>query len=175
MRVVYLLRSQKKPNQVHVGLCGNMKNRLAEHNAGECKTSAEARPMEERNASFCRRIFITCGITDVTRRFYFLPFNDRSDVFVLQLSCATKTLAISEKSPNGCIIKDLKVAFSAIAHDEYAIEFPETRSLWPTSLRQHSQKRPKRPLADMMPTPAQCAFRRRTVHARSVGPSLSFQ
>ena len=44
MHIVYLLRSQKKPNRVYVGLCGNMKNRLAEHNAGECKTTAEVRP-----------------------------------------------------------------------------------------------------------------------------------
>ncbi len=44
MHIVYLLRSQKNPNRVYVGLCGNMKNRLAEHNAGECKTTTEARP-----------------------------------------------------------------------------------------------------------------------------------
>jgi putative endonuclease len=44
MLFVYLLRSQKTPNRVYVGLCGNMKNRLLEHNAGECKTTAEARP-----------------------------------------------------------------------------------------------------------------------------------
>ena len=41
MNIVYLLRSQKNPDRVYVGLCGNMKNRLAEHNAGECKTTAE--------------------------------------------------------------------------------------------------------------------------------------
>jgi predicted GIY-YIG superfamily endonuclease len=46
MHIVYLLRSKKKPNHVYVGLCGNMKRRLAEHNAGECKTTAENRPWE---------------------------------------------------------------------------------------------------------------------------------
>ena len=46
MRIVYLLRSKKNPNRVYVGLCSNMKNRLAEHNAGECKTTSEARPWE---------------------------------------------------------------------------------------------------------------------------------
>lgn len=44
MHIVYLLRSQKNPNRVYVGLCSNMKNRLAEHNTGECKTTTEHRP-----------------------------------------------------------------------------------------------------------------------------------
>ena len=44
MHAVYLLRSQKNPNRVYVGLCDNMKSRLAEYNSGECKTTAEARP-----------------------------------------------------------------------------------------------------------------------------------
>jgi predicted GIY-YIG superfamily endonuclease len=46
MPIVYLLRSKKNPNRVYVGICSNMKNRLAEHNAGECKTTTEARPWE---------------------------------------------------------------------------------------------------------------------------------
>ena len=45
MQIVYRLRSQQYPNRVYVGLCGNMKNRLTEHNAGKCKTTAEARPL----------------------------------------------------------------------------------------------------------------------------------
>lgn len=44
MRIVYLLRSQKTPGRVYVGLCSNLKHRLAEHNAGECKTTSLARP-----------------------------------------------------------------------------------------------------------------------------------
>jgi putative endonuclease len=44
MHMVYILRSLKHPNRVYVGLCGNMRNRLAEHNAGECKTTTEAGP-----------------------------------------------------------------------------------------------------------------------------------
>jgi predicted GIY-YIG superfamily endonuclease len=46
MHIVYLLRSKKNPSRVYVGLCSKMKNRLAEHNAGECKTTAENRPWE---------------------------------------------------------------------------------------------------------------------------------
>jgi putative endonuclease len=46
MQIVYLIRIRQNPNRVYVGLCGNMKNRLAEHNAGECKTTAGARPWE---------------------------------------------------------------------------------------------------------------------------------
>lgn len=46
MRIAYLLRSKKSPNRVYVGLFGNMKNRLAEHNSGECKTTSEHRPWE---------------------------------------------------------------------------------------------------------------------------------
>ena len=44
MHIVYLLRSQKNPSRVYVGLCRNIKNRLAEHNAGECKSTKEHRP-----------------------------------------------------------------------------------------------------------------------------------
>ena len=44
MHIVYLLRSKKNPSRVYVGLCANMKNCLAEHNAGECKTTTEHRP-----------------------------------------------------------------------------------------------------------------------------------
>ena len=39
MHIVYLLRSKQNPDRVYIGLCGNMKNRLVEHNAGECKTT----------------------------------------------------------------------------------------------------------------------------------------
>ena len=44
MQFVYLLRSKKNKNRTYVGLCSNIKNRLAEHNAGECKTTTAARP-----------------------------------------------------------------------------------------------------------------------------------
>jgi putative endonuclease len=54
MHIVYLLRSQKNPNRVYVGLCGNMKKRLREHNAGECKSTAEARPWAVDVAVFFR-------------------------------------------------------------------------------------------------------------------------
>ncbi|HQH28660.1 MAG TPA: GIY-YIG nuclease family protein [Oligoflexia bacterium] len=46
MHIVYLIRSIKNPSRVYVGLCSSMKNRLAEHNAGECKATAEHRPWE---------------------------------------------------------------------------------------------------------------------------------
>lgn len=46
MNIVYLLRSRKTPTRFYVGLCSNMKRRLAEHNAGECKSTADASPWE---------------------------------------------------------------------------------------------------------------------------------
>jgi predicted GIY-YIG superfamily endonuclease len=46
MHIVYLLRSKRNRNRVYVGLCGHMKNRLAEHNSGECKTTSNYRPWE---------------------------------------------------------------------------------------------------------------------------------
>lgn len=44
MHIVYLLRRKKDPNRMYVGVYGKMKNRLAEHNAGECKTTTDSRP-----------------------------------------------------------------------------------------------------------------------------------
>jgi putative endonuclease len=46
MHIVYLLRSKRNRNRVYVGLCSNMKHRLAEHNSGECKTTSNYRPWE---------------------------------------------------------------------------------------------------------------------------------
>ena len=77
--------------------------------------------MKEWNTCFFCRFFIPSSISNVTRSLYLLPFNDRTYVFVLKLSCATKTLTISEEPSNGSMIKkNLKVAFTAITYDEYA-------------------------------------------------------
>jgi predicted GIY-YIG superfamily endonuclease len=46
MHFVYLLRSKKNPDRIYVGLCNNIKNRLSEHNAGECKATVEHLPWE---------------------------------------------------------------------------------------------------------------------------------
>ena len=54
MNIVYLLRSQKNPTRFYVGLCSNMKRRLAEHNAGECKSTADASPWEVQVAVYFR-------------------------------------------------------------------------------------------------------------------------
>jgi predicted GIY-YIG superfamily endonuclease len=44
MHIVYLLRSKINPNRVYVGLCGNMKNRLTEHNLGDSVHTNHYRP-----------------------------------------------------------------------------------------------------------------------------------
>lgn len=54
MHIVYLLRSKANHQRVYVGVCGNLKNRLAEHNAGECTTTSEHRPWEIEVAVYFR-------------------------------------------------------------------------------------------------------------------------
>ena len=44
MHIVYLLRSTKDPSRVYVGVSARMRNRLDQHNAGECKSTAQLRP-----------------------------------------------------------------------------------------------------------------------------------
>lgn len=54
MLIVYLIRSKKVPNRIYIGLCSNIKNRLAEHNSGECKTTALHRPWQVDTAVYFR-------------------------------------------------------------------------------------------------------------------------
>lgn len=54
MKIVYLLRSQQNPNRVYIGLCTNMKKRLAQHNAGSCKTTQSSRPWDVEVAIYFR-------------------------------------------------------------------------------------------------------------------------
>ena len=46
MHIVYLLQNRNDPKRHYVGLCKNLKKRLAEHNTGECKTTSEAKDWE---------------------------------------------------------------------------------------------------------------------------------
>ncbi|MFN8389212.1 MAG: GIY-YIG nuclease family protein [Bdellovibrionota bacterium] len=54
MHIVYLLRSIADPNRNYAGLCNNLKNRLAQHNRGECKTTRKHRPWELEVAVYFR-------------------------------------------------------------------------------------------------------------------------
>lgn len=54
MHLVYLLRSQKYPLKTYIGLCSNLKNRLTEHNSGECKTTLAAGPWKVEIAVYFR-------------------------------------------------------------------------------------------------------------------------
>ncbi|MCB0346781.1 MAG: GIY-YIG nuclease family protein [Bdellovibrionales bacterium] len=44
MHYVYILQSSKNKSRRYVGLCTDLQNRLKDHNAGECKTTAAYRP-----------------------------------------------------------------------------------------------------------------------------------
>lgn len=44
MNIVYLIRSLRDLSRVYVGRCSNLKNRLREHNGGECSSTAAQRP-----------------------------------------------------------------------------------------------------------------------------------
>lgn len=41
---VYLLRSESKPHQTYVGVTGDLKQRLRDHNAGKAKHTSKFRP-----------------------------------------------------------------------------------------------------------------------------------
>ena len=42
MNIVYILQNTKNPNRHYIGVCSDLENRIAEHNAGECKTTTNA-------------------------------------------------------------------------------------------------------------------------------------
>ena len=46
MFYVYLLKSKKKNNQLYVGYSANLKNRIAEHNAGKSSSTKPYLPWE---------------------------------------------------------------------------------------------------------------------------------
>ncbi len=46
MKYVYLLQSVNHPDHCYIGLTSNLKNRLAEHNAGKSQHTAKFRPWE---------------------------------------------------------------------------------------------------------------------------------
>ena len=52
MNIIYIIQSQKNSNRRYVGVCTNLKNRLTEHNAGKCKTTAEHRPWRVETAVY---------------------------------------------------------------------------------------------------------------------------
>jgi putative endonuclease len=54
MHYVYSLRSSKNKDRFYIGLCDNIHNRLEEHNAGECKATADARPWRIEAAFYFR-------------------------------------------------------------------------------------------------------------------------
>lgn len=43
-RCVYVLRSQSDPSRYYTGVTGDLRARLADHNAGRCPHTANARP-----------------------------------------------------------------------------------------------------------------------------------
>jgi len=43
-RSVYILQSQTAPDRYYTGMTSNLVGRLAEHNAGRCKHTADGRP-----------------------------------------------------------------------------------------------------------------------------------
>ena len=43
-RIVYILKSERRPLRYYVGLTSDLRARLAEHNAGRCRHSASGRP-----------------------------------------------------------------------------------------------------------------------------------
>jgi len=43
-RSVYILQSQTAPDRYYTGMTSNLVGRLAEHNAGRCKHTANGRP-----------------------------------------------------------------------------------------------------------------------------------
>lgn len=49
---IYIIRSTSKPSKYYIGLCSNFENRLKEHNAGECKTTAELRPWKTETVTY---------------------------------------------------------------------------------------------------------------------------
>ena len=54
MNIVYILQSTRNPNRHYVGVCGNLRSRLAEHNSGECKTTAGGGPWRLETAVYFR-------------------------------------------------------------------------------------------------------------------------
>lgn len=54
MNIVYILQSTKNPNRYYAGVCSNLKNRLQEHNSGECKTTATYGPWRLETAIYFR-------------------------------------------------------------------------------------------------------------------------
>lgn len=54
MRYVYILQSTKNPSKKYYGLRNNLKNRLAQHNSGQCTFTATDRPWRIETAIFFR-------------------------------------------------------------------------------------------------------------------------
>ena len=54
MNIVYIIQSTKSQNRRYVGVCSNLKNRLREHNCGECKTTATNGPWRLETALYFR-------------------------------------------------------------------------------------------------------------------------
>ena len=54
MHYVYILQSSRNKSRRYVGLCADLKNRLKDHNSGECKTTATDRPWRIETAIFFR-------------------------------------------------------------------------------------------------------------------------
>jgi len=44
MRYVYLIRSVRKPKQTYIGITGNVKRRLQDHNSGDSPHTSKYRP-----------------------------------------------------------------------------------------------------------------------------------
>jgi predicted GIY-YIG superfamily endonuclease len=43
-RIVYILKSERRPLRYYVGLTSDLRARLADHNAGRCRHTASGRP-----------------------------------------------------------------------------------------------------------------------------------
>ena len=52
MHIVYILKSIRNPNRHYVGVCNNLKARIAEHNSGECKTTSTGGPWKLETAIY---------------------------------------------------------------------------------------------------------------------------
>jgi putative endonuclease len=52
MHIVYILKSTKNPNRHYVGVCNDLKARIAEHNSGECKTTCKGGPWKLETAIY---------------------------------------------------------------------------------------------------------------------------
>jgi len=54
MNIVYILKSTKNSNRHYVGVCSDLKARIAEHNSGECKTTSNGGPWKLETAIYFR-------------------------------------------------------------------------------------------------------------------------